>query len=241
LASVPGGAWARDRCSEGQTRCGDRCVNLQTNERHCGSCRNRCGSKQTCCGGRCVNLKRSERHCGRCSNRCAEGEECDHGVCSGGGGCPPGETVCTGCACETVACTPDTFGCNPNALDPDGGVCRANADGVGTTCVCGFGHCTNDCSECTNEGAICVSSQGCAADFGLPFQCVGPCTPAAICDPPCPANCSCDFAADGTTICTDTFALIRIEEGGCELCMNEEVCLAGRPGFVGCTSACPVA
>src|SRR5215217_1159037 len=45
LASVPGVAWADDdRCSEGQTRCGDRCVNLLTNERHCGSCSNRCRS-----------------------------------------------------------------------------------------------------------------------------------------------------------------------------------------------------
>ena len=83
LASVPGVAWANDRCSQGQTRCGDRCVNLKTNERHCGSCRNRCGTKQTCCGGRCVNLKRSERHCGSCSNRCEEGQECIDGVCGG--------------------------------------------------------------------------------------------------------------------------------------------------------------
>jgi hypothetical protein len=45
LAAVPGETWAVDRCPEGKTRCGDRCVNLQTNERHCGSCRNRCASK----------------------------------------------------------------------------------------------------------------------------------------------------------------------------------------------------
>jgi hypothetical protein len=71
-----------DRCSEGQTRCGERCVNLKTNERHCGSCRNRCGSNQTCCKGRCVNLQRNERHCGSCFNRCAEGQECVNGECT---------------------------------------------------------------------------------------------------------------------------------------------------------------
>jgi hypothetical protein len=87
LASVPGMAWANDRCSEGQTRCGDRCVKLQTNERHCGSCRNRCGSNQTCCKGRCVNLQTNERHCGACFNRCPEGQECAGGVCQGGS-CP---------------------------------------------------------------------------------------------------------------------------------------------------------
>jgi Stigma-specific protein, Stig1 len=43
LAAVPGVAWAEGgRCPQGQTRCGERCVNLRTNERHCGSCSNRC-------------------------------------------------------------------------------------------------------------------------------------------------------------------------------------------------------
>src|SRR5215208_4315226 len=55
LASVPGVAWANDRCPEGESRCNDRCVNLQ----------------------------RSERHCGSCSNRCEEGQECIDGVCGG--------------------------------------------------------------------------------------------------------------------------------------------------------------
>ena len=103
MASVPGVAWANDRCSQGQTRCGDRCVNLQTNERHCGSCRNRCGPNQTCCKGRCVNLKKNENHCGSCSNRCDEGEECVDGECQGGEVCEGellapvggGDPVCT--------------------------------------------------------------------------------------------------------------------------------------------------
>jgi hypothetical protein len=81
LAAVPGVARADDRCSEGQTRCGERCVNLQTNERHCGSCSNRCGSNQRCCKGRCVNVQRNERHCGRCFHRCDDGEECVDGEC----------------------------------------------------------------------------------------------------------------------------------------------------------------
>jgi hypothetical protein len=68
LGFVPGVAWAA--CPEGQTRCGDRCVNLQTNERHCGSC----------------------------SNRCPEGQECVGGVCQGS--CPPEKTLTEGdCNC----------------------------------------------------------------------------------------------------------------------------------------------
>jgi Stigma-specific protein, Stig1 len=122
LASFPGVAWADDDCRRlgrecrrdsqccsrncirrgddkvcacptGQSRCGDRCVNLKTNERHCGSCSNACGSNQTCCNGNCVNLQRNERHCGRCFNRCDEGEECVGGVCQPS--CIPFGVECT--------------------------------------------------------------------------------------------------------------------------------------------------
>jgi hypothetical protein len=146
LGSIPGVAWANDRCSQGQTRCGDRCVNLNTNERHCGSCRNRCGSKQTCCGGRCVNLQRSERHCGSCSNRCAAGEECDHGVCGGG------EPICT------PSCPLPCF-------------CSTLADGTGTVCVdCSTRSCpqVSSCAECTAAGRVCFGGPG-------NFNCGDPC------------------------------------------------------------------
>jgi hypothetical protein len=106
LAAVPGVAWAEGgRCSEGQTRCGERCVNLKTNERHCGSCSNRCRSTQTCCKGRCVNLQRNERHCGACFNPCAEGEECVDGVCEEPS-CGP--TNCAGCCDSNGVCQPGT-------------------------------------------------------------------------------------------------------------------------------------
>ena len=174
LASLPGMAWADDcrrlgrECRRDSQCCSRNCVRWG-DHKVCG-----CPEGKTRCGVRCVNLDRNERHCGSCGNRCDAGEQCVRGECQGG--CPPGETVCTGCACETVACIPGTFGCNPSASDPSGGSCRANADGVGTTCVCAFGFCTNDCSECANEGSICVLVSDCA---GFRFQCVGPCTPAA--------------------------------------------------------------
>jgi hypothetical protein len=113
LAAVPGVAWASDddRCSEGQTRCGERCVNLRTNERHCGSCSNRCGSNQTCCKGRCVNLQTNERHCGCCFHRCAEEQKCVSGVCQGP--CQPVGGFCTNNnQCCSDNCDPDT-GCVP--------------------------------------------------------------------------------------------------------------------------------
>jgi hypothetical protein len=115
LAVVPGVAWAA-ACPQGQTRCNNKCVNLKTNERHCGSCFNRCGSNQTCCKGRCVNLQRNERHCGSCSNRCAEGQECCDGTCvnlqtdiNNCGAC--GNACSTGESCVTGVCSPE---CPPN-------------------------------------------------------------------------------------------------------------------------------
>jgi stigma-specific protein Stig1 len=110
LAVVPGVAWAAS-CPQGQTRCKNRCVNLKTNERHCGSCFNRCGSNQTCCKGRCVNLQTNERHCGCCYHRCAEGQECVGGVCQGP--CQPVGGFCTtNSQCCSYNCDPNT-GCVP--------------------------------------------------------------------------------------------------------------------------------
>jgi hypothetical protein len=97
LGSLPGVAWADDRCPEGQTRCGERCVNLRFNERHCGSCFNRCRSTQTCCNGRCVNRQTNERHCGSCGNRCPEGSECVVGTCSAVA------TTLLGCLCNDTS------------------------------------------------------------------------------------------------------------------------------------------
>lgn len=111
LAVVPGVAWAA-ACPQGQTRCNNKCVNLKTNERHCGSCFNRCGSNQTCCKGRCVNLQRNERHCGCCFHRCAEEQECVSGVCQGpcqpvGGFCTNNNQCCSyNCDGGTESCVP---------------------------------------------------------------------------------------------------------------------------------------
>jgi len=176
LASVPGVAWAA--CPTGQTRCGERCVDLQTNERHCGSCRNRCGSAQTCCQGRCINLKRSERHCGSCFNRCPEGSECVDGVCQ----CPSGTTLCGGacvsnvcpqgqdfnpsaCQCEAVTICPDTCCCSCTYEDSATGqqtvVC--NSGSTATTPI----ECHEMCGANVPLGkSLLASGFGCTGDQG---------------------------------------------------------------------------
>jgi len=155
LGSIPGVAWADDRCSEGQTRCGDRCVNLLTNERHCGSCSNRCRSTQTCCKGRCVNLQRNERHCGSCFNRCEEGEECVGGVCQGGG-CPSGTTPCGTQCCQTgETCVNGT--CCPNA--------QLCGTGTSLTCCAEGEECVD--GVCGPPPPTCTLScpEGCMCEF----------------------------------------------------------------------------
>jgi hypothetical protein len=161
LASFPGVAWAEGgRCSEGQTRCGDRCVNLKTNERHCGSCSNRCRSNQRCCNGNCVNLQKNERHCGRCFNRCAQGEECVDGVCGGAAcpaerpvrlsngtcakPCPNGDVDCAGCTeeCSAERNTGDPYCVNIFIDDP----CDATIEcPPGQFCTATEGVCAEAC------------------------------------------------------------------------------------------------
>lgn len=139
LASVPGVASAQNQCPEGQTRCRQRCVNLQRSERHCGACGNRCRSNQTCCEGRCVNLQRSERHCGRCRNRCAEGQACVDGVCGGEPTCPTG---CSPCPTAT-SCCPTEAGCVCAEPVSSGPVCIEQSDPIAVS----------SCTECPPAGS----------------------------------------------------------------------------------------
>ena len=236
LASVPGVAWAA--CPEGQTRCGDRCVNLQTNERHCGSCSNRCRSTQTCCKGRCVNLQRNERHCGSCSNHCPEGSECVGGVCQcptgttlcGGNcvtNCPSGRTLNANCECE---CTSGRTLCDDGFCTPN---CPSGLTLNTSTCQC-EGECPTGQVLCTLQG-VCVSNT---------------CPPNQTYDP---YFCECECPEGDETCCPDCggrccpspgcFCAVRVDNGSrfcysggqsvisCAECGIGEVCVyaGGRP------------
>jgi hypothetical protein len=87
LASVPGVAWANDcrrlgrECRRDSQCCSRNCVR-RGDDKVCG-----CPQGQSRCGDRCVNRERNENHCGECFNRCEPGEECVDGECQSG--CPP--------------------------------------------------------------------------------------------------------------------------------------------------------
>jgi Stigma-specific protein, Stig1 len=156
LGSIPGVAWANDddddRCPQGQTRCGERCVNLRFNERHCGSCFNRCRSTQSCCNGRCVNLQRNENHCGECFNRCEEGQECVSGECQGA--CLPNGGTCTA---DTQCCSGI---CNL-------GTCSAVTGPDLVRCACEDGTTIEACATCSGPAQAEVCMPLCASHGGL--------------------------------------------------------------------------
>jgi hypothetical protein len=84
-------------CPERLTKCGENCVDLNTDKQNCGQCENICPGMETCidgqctlicpeeltnCGGLCVDLETDEEHCGGCGNECLYGQECIDGVCA---------------------------------------------------------------------------------------------------------------------------------------------------------------
>lgn len=85
-------------CGAGERMCGDRCVDLLTDELACtpsddcalalecaprercigGGCS--CAAPELSCGGRCTSTESDPAHCGRCGNACIAGHECVDGV-----------------------------------------------------------------------------------------------------------------------------------------------------------------
>ena len=61
--------------------CGNRCVNVKSDENNCGRCGKRCPFSWRCCNGKCIDPKSNAFHCGGCNNRCAAGVSCTFGLC----------------------------------------------------------------------------------------------------------------------------------------------------------------
>ena len=96
-------------CPPSKTCCSDRCVTLDSNPEHCGSCATRCNTQsELCSAGSCTAAPR----CGPS----ADGGACSAGQCCGQLCCPSG-TNCVEDIPSFVGCCPvgDTCGCvGPN-------------------------------------------------------------------------------------------------------------------------------
>jgi hypothetical protein len=179
LASVPGVAWADScsrlgrECRRDSQCCSRNCVR-RGDDKVCG-----CPEGRTRCNDRCVNLETNENHCGSCSNRCAEGEECVDGECCGGcvsnGGSCAADSECCSSICDSGTCAecrsgggpcPDccSFVCTRNGICvPPGGpnyVACACVDGSGeircSSAACGSSELDRFCA------AVCATSGGVA-------------------------------------------------------------------------------
>jgi hypothetical protein len=181
LASFPGVAWANDcrrlgrECRRDSQCCSRNCVR-RGDDKVCG-----CPEGKRRCGDRCVNRETNENHCGSCFNSCEEGEECVDGEC--GGGCPSGRVPCaTGtcgtCCLEGWECVEGvcTIVCTPSC--PEGCNCQLSADGGANVCIASGGApIVSSCAECPTadfpENTECIKQGGCGAE---PFlACARPC------------------------------------------------------------------
>ncbi|HEY3592224.1 MAG TPA: MXAN_6577-like cysteine-rich protein [Polyangiaceae bacterium] len=162
-------------CAGGTANCSGACVDLTTDELHCGSCTTACTAGQTCtlgacqcdtgftkCGTACVSLASDAANCGACGKACASGQVCSSSVCATS--CAAGQTKC-GSACVDLNTSLQNCGACAT-LCPAGQACTAGK------CSCGAGltSCTNVCvntmSSATNCGACgktCPTGQSCVA------------------------------------------------------------------------------
>ena len=88
-----------DRCGEGQSLCGSRCVDLLTDLFHCGECDHQCGFGgdqvgEICVDAQCVCPPEYTGSCGQdyCTNELMDGNNC--GAC--GNQCESGQICCGG-------------------------------------------------------------------------------------------------------------------------------------------------
>jgi hypothetical protein len=178
------------------------CVDLQTDNAHCGSCPNVCESGEVCsgggchltctldtpdiCDGICVDADTDPNHCGLTCAQCAVGGVCNSGAC----GCPSGQTDCSGT-------------CKSTSFDPlfCGATCTTCPTPTNATPVCVGGTCSGVCQsgavDCNNDMA-----NGCEAILATdPLSCGG-------CGISCNdgSTCTTDLCASGTCSHAGAFA-----------------------------------
>ena len=162
------------------------CVNLQTDDDHCGQCSRTCTGDLTCingdcgcaagtkCGADCVNTQTDNRHCGGCGAVCGSGTRCEGGQCV-----------------QPPECSSDyDCGAGTGDLICRNGRCVCRTDGEG---ICyrysGAAGLAGECNPCCPGGnGICLRDYVCRSDLGTTFGGV----PYPICH--CPAGTvTCNF------------------------------------------------
>ncbi len=237
--SVPQDA-GPDGCAAGLSSCDGMCVDLQSNNLHCGGCGVACEVGQDCqqgacailcqspkepCNGVCVNTQTDPANCGSCGNVCTTGQACQSGACTLT--CAAGLEQCGG---SCVSLQWDSSHC---------GACF-NACAAGTTCKSGV--CELQCpSGQTNCSGVCVNLQNNAANCGA-------------CGKACPTSYACSGGAciltcpPGQTVCSGACVNPLTDSdncGGCghacgvdQACSNGVCVLACTAPEIACSGVC---
>ena len=206
------------QCDEdgGFSECGDRCVDLNSDPDHCGSCSDSCqsdvdGATVICVDGNCeiecpdpvetycddldlcVNLDFDDDHCGVCGTQCLEGESCVEGACD--------------CTEEGYAECDDK--CVDTMSDPN--------------------HC-GECGESCDGDFFCISGL-CEADCSDPMT---------VCDTYCvdtttnPNYCgNCDNTCESDELCVDSECVDCEDNDDCD---GDEVCNTASNECVECVN-----
>lgn len=218
-------------CEGEQVRCGNECVILWDNPKHCGGCDRLCPPDKVCqqgrcevgcpkdratrCGAKCVHLQNDPEHCGACGQICVEGQSCLDGKCS----CATGYERCDGVCVQLQNHIQHCGGC--------GNVCKSGTFCLRGACVQG------DCPKSTPT--LCFG--GCTDLLTNRRHC-GSCGKACDADKVCvDAACIC---AKGFDNCGGACADLQTNARHCgtcgESCPSGQLCSEGR-----CVNDCPAA
>ncbi len=230
-------------CDGGYSDCSGDCVNLDTDDDHCGGCGDACttdidGAIASCNDGNCtvgcvesghtycedeelcVNFDTDDDHCGGCGNECGSNEVCGGGTCV----CASGYTECGGQCVHTDSHPDHCGGCDQDCLDIEvcsSGSCEENCPGgyeaCGGSCVntdTSSDHCGSCGNDCSGDANIC--------DGGGCVECVS--------DGDCPntsfgpwTNCSYPSACAESGTRTRQVTLYECNGGSCESNTIEEL------------------
>jgi hypothetical protein len=171
-----------DGCN-GLTRCGDSCVDTDTDPAHCGGCDQPVGQNQICVGGlpECltgfddcdsdptdceINTQTDVNHCGGCGGACKPGAYCNLGSCA----CSPATPNDCGASCAQCCDDGQCSDGDPCTADTcSGGVC-----GAGVQCESGGECCSGTgCFECCSDGD-CDAIEVCSGNTCIQKTCTLP-------------------------------------------------------------------
>jgi len=260
MTCTPGGQCIQGDCPAGFSRCGDDCVDSNSDLGHCGVCNRACGPDQVCNSGTCEDLPVTCPVQG-----CPPGSYCDLNQNM----CVPGCLDDSGCVfgyiCENRACV---LGCRDDTGCSSGEICLGQAciEGCRQDGACPAGQicdnlqCRPGCrvhTDCPN-GQVCRNTNcepGCRTNTDCPVGeiCVNThCTTGCDTDAKCPAGQICEnggcrvgcrpgsvSCAGGKLCCTDTLKC----EDCCDdsTCLEDEICEPeGMDGTRLCRTGCRV-